>query len=87
MGRYVLQNRGIRDMRHVRPEIAAPRPAPAVAPPAAPPVLADDHGASDPVRQNYFLLTKAELIEIAIARGIDASGTRPELIGRLTHGS
>ena len=74
MGRYVLQARGaIRDMRHVRPEIV--RPAPVAAPepePAAAP--------------RYFQMTKAELIEAAVALGIDASGTRPELIGRLSHG-
>ena len=80
MGRYILQARGtIRDMRHVRPEVVAPivvvQPVVVVAPEPEP-VAAP----------SYFRMTKAELVEAAIARGIDATGTRPELLGRLSRG-
>jgi hypothetical protein len=37
------------------------------------------------VAPSYFRMTKVELIEAAIARGIDATGTRPEILGRLAH--
>ena len=81
MGRYILQARGtIRDLRKVRPELVAPpvvvvQPVVVVAPEPEP-VAAP----------SYFRMTKAALVEAAIARGIDATGTRPELLGRLAHG-
>ena len=84
MGRYILQARGtIRDMRSVRPElvqpvVVAPPVVIVVAPPAPEPEIV--------AAPSYFRMTKAELIEVAIARGIDATGTRPELLGRLSRG-
>ena len=81
MGRYILQARGtIRDLRSVRPELVAPpvvvvQPVVVVAPEPEP-VAAP----------SYFRMAKAALIEVAIARGIDATGTRPELLGRLSRG-
>jgi len=81
MGRYIIQARGtIRDMRKVRHELVAPpivvvQPVVVVAPELEP-VAAP----------SYFRITKAALIEAAIVRGIDATGTRPELLGRLSRG-
>ena len=79
MGRYILQARGtIRDMRHVRPEVVAP---PVVI--VQPVVVVEPEPVAAP---SYFRMTKAALVEAAIARGIDATGTRPELLGRLSRG-
>ena len=79
MGRYILQARGtIRDMRSVRPELVTPPVVIVVAPPAPEPEIV--------VAPSYFRMTKAELVGVAIARGIDATGTRPELLGRLSRG-
>lgn len=84
MGRYILQARGtIRDLRKVRPELVAP--VVVVVVPPEPVVVAAPE--LEPVAApSYFRMTKAELIEAAIARGIDATGTRPEILGRLAHG-
>ena len=92
----------IRDMRHVRPEVVAPvvvvQPiVVAVAPPVeksrpfpGQPGFPDERqfvNEPEPVAApSYFRMTKAALVEAAIARGIDATGTRPELLGRLAHG-
>ena len=78
MGRYILQARGtIRDMRHVRPEVAPPIVV------VQPVVVVQPEPVAAP---SYFRMTKAALVEAAIARGIDATGTRPELLGRLSRG-
>ena len=78
MGRYILQARGtIRDMRKVRPELVAPVVV------VQPVVVVEPEPVAAP---SYFRMTKTALVEAAIARGIDATGTRPELLGRLSHG-
>ena len=92
----------IRDMRSVRPELVAPpvvvvQPVVVVAPadeysrpfPGQPgfPDEKQFGNAPEPVAApSYFRMTKAALVEAAIARGIDATGTRPELLGRLSRG-
>jgi len=87
MGRYILQARGtIRDMRKVRPELVTQPVVIVVAPPAPEPVVVVAPELEPVAAPSYFRMTKAALIEAAIVRGIDATGTRPELLGRLSRG-
>jgi hypothetical protein len=77
MAQYVYRGRKpIRDMRLVRqdeppqPVIVEPQPVPAEPEPEVAP--------------DYSLMLKADLVDLALALGIDATGTKAQIIARLS---
>ncbi len=86
MGRiYSLRLRPVRSARPVRhaPLARVPETLPEPAP--EPVIEAVPESAAEPV--NLFLLHKPELVALAEERGLDATGTRAEILGRLAkHG-
>jgi hypothetical protein len=90
MDRYSFPRRevGAHGVRRVRPEVATPRPLPGQAGfPDERQFVNAPVPESEPVpAPSLFFMTKAALVDLAIARGIDATGTRAEILGRLSHG-
>ena len=75
----------LRPIRRAQPIQRAPAP---VAPPVPEPVTPEPETptiTTGDFRSGLFRMSKDDLIDLAVVRGIDPTGTRAEILGRLAH--